>query len=163
AFCVESGRWTRRGGEQAGVFSSSADAAVSRDLKIAAKVANSQGEVWRNVAVAQDKLSANLGGRVNSAASESSLQLAVENHKVQETANNYVKELHIVHTKANVIGYAFAINGKLNSADSYASSVLFRKLWPKLLKASAIEAIAELPADQKFEPVTVENVRTFLS
>ena len=57
----------------------------------------------------------------------------------------------------------FAINGKLNSADTYASSALFRKLWPKLLKASAIEAIAELQKDQKFEPVTAENVRMFLS
>jgi len=93
AFCVESGRWTRRGGEASGVFSSSVDAAVTRDIKLAAKVANSQGDVWRNVAVAQDKLSATVGTRVNSAESESSLQLAVENRRVQETADNYVKEL----------------------------------------------------------------------
>ena len=164
AFCVESGRWTKRGGEQAGVFSSSVDAAVSRDLKIAAKLANSQGEVWKDVAVAQDKLSANIGSRVNSVESESSLQLAVENRKVQETADNYVKELsHVVYSKANVIGYAFAINGNINSADVYASSALFRKLWPKLLKASAIEAIAELRKDQKFEPATSGQVQTFFS
>ena len=86
------------------------------------------------------------------------------NRKVQETADNYVKELsNIVHTKANVIGYAFAINGNLNSADVYASSALFRKLWPKLLKASAIEAMAELHKDQKYEPVTSGQVRTFFS
>ena len=164
AYCVESGRWTKRGGEEAGVFSSSVDAAVSRDLKIAAKLANSQGEVWKNVTVAQDKLSANVGSRVNSAESESSLQLAVENRKVQETADGYVKELsRIVYTKANVIGYAFAINGNLNSADVYASTALFKKLWPKLLKASAIEAMAELRKDEKYQPASSDQVRTFFA
>jgi hypothetical protein len=164
AFCVESGRWTRRGGEEAGLFSSSADAVVSRDLKIAAKVANSQGEVWKNVAVSQDKLSAIVGSRVNAAESESSLQLAVENRRVQATADHYIKELsHIIYSKNNVIGYAFAINGNLNSADVYASSALFYKLWSKLLKASAIEAMAELRKDQKYEPATSDQVRTFFS
>ncbi|MBA2524631.1 MAG: hypothetical protein H0V18_02450 [Pyrinomonadaceae bacterium] len=37
------------------------------------------------------------------------------------------------------------------------------KLWPKLLKANAIEAIAELREDSKFEPATAENVKTFLA
>ncbi|HLE61497.1 MAG TPA: DUF6569 family protein [Pyrinomonadaceae bacterium] len=62
-----------------------------------------------------------------------------------------------------MIGYAFAINGAVNSADVYASSALFKKLWPKLLKANAIEAIAELRKDTKFEPATAENVKTFLA
>ncbi len=62
-----------------------------------------------------------------------------------------------------MIGYVFAINGAVNSADVYASSELFKKLWPKLLKANAIEAIAELQKDLKFEPATAENVKTFLA
>ena len=162
AFCVEHGRWSQRGSEQVAVFSSSSDVASTKELK-AAKVANSQGEVWKNVAAAQDKLSENVGTRVNSTVSESSLQLAVENRKVQETAESYIKGLSgIVNDKDDVIGYAFAINGKMNTADVYCSGLLFRKLWPKLLKASAIEAIAELQRDKKFEPATAENVRTFL-
>jgi hypothetical protein len=164
AFCVESGRWSGRGTEQAAVFTSSADVASTKEIKLAAKVANSQGEVWKNVATTQDKLSANVGVRVNSIVSESSLQLAVENRKVQENAESYTKPLsRIIEGQNDVIGYAFAINGKLNSADIYASGALFRKLWPKLLKASAIEAIAELQKDKEFEPVTAESVRLFLS
>src|ERR1700730_7891471 len=164
AFCVESGRWTKRGNEQSGTFGSSSEVASTRELKLAAKVARSQGDVWKNVAVAQDKLSENVGTRVNSETSESSLQLAVENPKVQQTADSYVRQLsRIVYTKRNVIGYVFAINGKVNSADVYASSALFIKLWPKLLRANAIEAISELRKDQKFEPVTQDLVRTFLS
>ena len=36
-----------------------------------------------------------------------------------------------------------AINGAINSADLYPSHGLFKKLWPKLLKAAATEAVAE--------------------
>jgi hypothetical protein len=164
AFCVESGRWTKRGSEQATNFSSSSAVANTKDLKLAAKVAASQGDVWKNVTVAQDKLSANVGTRVNSTRSESSLQLAVENVKVQEIANSYTRELErIVKSRQNVIGYVFAINGKVNSADVYASNALFLKLWPKLLQASAIEAIAELQQDLKVEPLSAGHVKAFLA
>src|SRR6266545_601187 len=158
AFCVEHGRWSGRGNEKAAVFSSSSDAVATKEIKLAAKQANSQGAVCENVKAAQDKLSENVGTRVNSTVSESSLQLAVENHKVQETAESYVQALAgIVNGGNDVIGYAFAINSKINSADVYASNALFKKLWPKLLKANAIEAIAELQKDQKFQQTNAEN------
>jgi hypothetical protein len=163
AFCVEHGRWSGRGNEKSTVFSSSADAATTREIKLAAKRSTSQGEVWRSVSVAQDKLSRNVGSSVNSPVSESSLQLAVENRKVQETADSYIRALSsIANGSDDVIGYVFAINGKVNSADVYGSNVLFRKLWPKLLKANAMEAIAELQ-DGKFRPASAENVQGFLS
>jgi hypothetical protein len=163
AFCVEHGRWSGRGNEKAAVFSSSADAVATREIKLAAKRSTSQGDVWRSVTVAQDKLSRNVGARVNSSVSESSLQLAVENNKVQETADIYIKALaNIAGSSNDVIGYVFAINGKVNSADIYGSNVLFKKLWPKLLKANAIEAIAELQPG-KFRPAAPETVAGFLS
>src|SRR5437868_3380467 len=164
AFCVESGRWTRRGSESSGRFDSSTERVATKDLKIAANQARSQTEVWNKVAEAQDKLSANVGTRVNSAASDSSFQLALENRQVQETAANYVKALtHIADEQTDIVGYAFAINGQINSADIYASSSLFRKLWPSLLKSSAIEAIADLQRGQKFKPIEADDVRDFLA
>jgi hypothetical protein len=163
AFCVEHGRWNARGNERKTVFGSSSDAVATKEIKLAAKRSNSQGGVWESVAVAQDKLSRNVGARVNSPVSESSLQLAVENGKVQETADNYVKALNgILNSSNDVIGYVFAINGKVNSADIYGSNVLFKKLWPKLLKANAVEAIAELQSD-KFKPASAESAKGFLA
>jgi hypothetical protein len=163
AFCVENGRWSKRGSEEVTVFNSSANVIAGRELKLAAKTAESQGEVWRQVAVAQDKLSANTGTRVNGAASPTSFQLALENKQVQASADSYVKGLGgIVSGKTDVIGYVFAINGKINSADVYASSALFKKLWPKLLQASAIEAVAELKRGQKFEAPAADAVKGFL-
>ena len=163
AFCVENGRWSKRGSEEVTVFNSSANVVASREVKLAAKNAESQGEVWKQVAVAQDKLSANTGTRVNGAASPTSFQLALENKEVQANADSYVKALsNILDGKTDVIGYVFAINGKINSADVYASSVLFKKLWPKLLKASAIEAVAELRRGEKFEAPKSDAVQGFL-
>lgn len=163
AFCVENGRWSKRGSEEVTVFNSSANVIAGRELKLAAKNAESQGEVWRQVAVAQDKLSANTGTRVNGAASPTSFQLALENQQVQASADSYVKALgSIVEGKPDVIGYVFAINGKINSADVYASSSLFKKLWPKLLQASAIEAVAELHRGEKFAAPAADAVKGFL-
>ena len=164
AFCVEQGRWSRRGNEQVAAFDSSSDAAPTKEIKLAAKRSKSQSGVWSNVKAAQDKMSQNVEAPVAAPASPSSLQLAVEHSKVQETAAGYTKALEkIVEGKSDVIGYAFAINGAINSADVYASNGLFLKLWPKLLKANAVEAIAELRKDSKFEPPTVENVQAFLA
>ena len=162
AFCVESGRWSKRANEPVEFFSSSAEVVSTKDLKLAAKRSKSQGAVWEKVRATQDKLSENVGTRVNSTVSESSLQLAVENPKVRETADSYIKSLAgITAGKNDVIGYVFAINGKVNSADVYGSSALFLKLWPKLLKANAVEAIAELQKE-KFEPVKPDSVSAFL-
>lgn len=163
AFCVENGRWSQRGNEAVAVFNSSANSVASREVKLAAKMKESQGEVWREVAAAQDKLSANIGTKVNGAASPTSFQLALENREVQATADNYVNALdNLLDRRTDVIGYVFAINGKINSADVYASSALFRKLWPKLLKASAIEAVAELQHGRKFEAPKPAEVQGFL-
>jgi hypothetical protein len=164
AFCVESGRWSKRGTEQAGSFSSSENSVSTKELKLAAKRSNSQSAVWENVSVAQTKLSKNVGASVNSSISSSSLELSVENTKVQESAASYINALSGILQRTNdVIGYAFAINGQVNSADVYASEALFAKLWPKLLKASAVEAIAELQKDQRPQLITEETILAFLA
>jgi hypothetical protein len=163
AFCVESGRWTQRKGEDKEKFGSSNDRVVTRDLKLAANLSKSQGEVWKKVAEAQDKLSTNVGTKVNSAVSNSSLQLALENKQVAATTDEYIKKLAaIVDGKTNVVGYAFVINGEVNSADVYASSALFKKLWPKLLRATAVEAVSELTKGQTYIQLKPETVQGFL-
>jgi hypothetical protein len=164
AFCVERGRWRQRGNESAGKFESSNEIVATRDLKLAANKAKSQGEVWAKVAEAQDKLSLNAGVSVNSTVSESSLQLSLENSRVKEMTDSYLRKLSgIIEGKGDVIGYAVVINGHVNSADVYGSSLLFRKLWPKLLKASAVEAVAELKKGAKFDQATAQKVGAFFT
>jgi hypothetical protein len=165
AFCVEHGRWTRRGAEASAQFSTSTDRAATKDLKLAARSAKSQGQVWQKVEEAQSKLSHNVGGAVNADASPSSLQLSLENPKVRATADEYTKALASAPVgDADVVGYAFAVNGQINSAEVYASHALFLKLWSGLLKSSAVEAVAELQPDAKPAPETKPaDVQGFLA
>ena len=164
AFCVESGRWNKRGTEESASFASSENSVALKEIKLAAKSSNSQQAVWENVKVAQEKLASNVGGSVQNSASASSLELSVEDPKVKETTAAYINALSkILQNKKDVIGYVFAINGQVNSADIYASHALFAKLWPKLIKASAVEAVAELKKDLEHKPVTDEIVLEFLT
>ena len=164
AFCVEAGRWSKRGNEENASFSSSENYAATKDLKLAAKRANSQQAVWENVKVAQDKLASNVMDAAPALKVTSSFELSVENAKVKETTAAYIDALsRILQDKRDVIGYVFAINGHVNSADVYASRALFVKLWPKLLKASAVEAVAEMNKEEATSPVVAEVVETFLA
>lgn len=164
AFCVEHGRWSQRGGETANAFTMSSMMVATKDLKMAAKVNRSQQQVWEKVDEAQEKLNRSVATEVRAANSASSLQLSLENEKVRETADAYIEKLSgIVNAQTDVIGYAFAINGKLNSADVYASNSLFNKLWPKLLKTSAIEATAESVIGAHVESVATEQAADFLA
>lgn len=163
AYCVESGRWTKRKNEDAGQFSSSNDRIVSKELKLAANGARSQSEVWEKVSEAQSKLSKNVGGSVAAAESRTSLQLSLENGRVASTASEYVSKFaNLIDGKSDVVGYAFAINGQINSADVYASNALFKKLWAKMLKAAAIEAVAENNGRTTAAAPKPEAVKSFL-
>ena len=47
----------------------------------------------------------------------------------------------------------------MNSADVYASHELFAKLWPKLLRSTAVEAVAELQKDKPSVAAKLEAVK----
>lgn len=163
SFCVEQGRWTARGGESTGEFSASTEIVPSKELKLAAKYTNSQAAVWKNVADAQNKLSAASNANVASPASRSSLQLSLENDVVRASADDYIEELRsIVKEHRDVIGFVFAINGEINSGDTYASNELFEKLWPRLLKAAAIEAVSESDRSGRRDHLSIEAVTNFM-
>ncbi|MGE0130752.1 MAG: DUF6569 family protein [Blastocatellales bacterium] len=101
---------------------------------------------------------------VASPMSSSSLQLSLENKHLKQAVDDYVKKLSpIIEGKNDVIGYVFAINGQINSADAYSSHALFKKLWPKMIESSATEAVGDLEKGKKYDPTPAEAVKTFLS
>jgi hypothetical protein len=175
AFCFEQHRWGKRGGnsncgeeeaedEEEESFSRSQAQVPNRNLKIAARDARSQRVVWDNVARAQMLLSRNVGANVKADKSESSLQLTLEHKKLVAAVAAYEKALKdCIDGKEDVIGLAIAVNGTMNSADVYASHELFVKLWPKLLQASAIEAVTEQQKGKTFEAPKVDAVKTWLA
>ena len=163
AFCVESGRWTKRGNEESDKFTNSNDRIVTKELKIAANGERSQQEVWKQVSEAQSKLGKAVGGSVASTTSSSSLQLSLENRQVASNVDDYMRQLSgAINGKSDVIGYAFSINGQINSADIYVSNALFKKVWLKMLKAAATEAVASAHGVRLAEPAKADAVKTFI-
>ncbi len=187
AFCVEHGRWSSRGTESASAFASANEVMPSREAKLAMRapkavsgslpetaapapadvpgmlVYSRQQEVWASVASVQDRLSEQLSANVASPASATSLQLSLENDKLKEARAGYVKELEkLGEEKDDIIGYVFAVNGSVNSADVYPSNALFRKMWPKLLAASVTEAIGSNAAKPAPAPAAA-SINEFLT
>lgn len=209
AYCVEQGRWSPRGTEDARKFSASEALLPSREAKVAiAKPVtsaptspvvssparspieaelnaaqrretmqaleqrmgalgggrtDSQGEVWRNVDALQRALSSNLSASVMSEKSRTSLQLSLENEKLKSVQAAYVAALEPAGLKDDdVIGVAVAIGGRIASADLYPSNGLFRKMWPKIVRAAATEAIA-LKDKAVQPPPSAEAVTAFLA
>ena len=163
-FCVEHGRWQQRGSEGAGSFGVSDNQLAGKELKLAAKKSGDQSAVWQGVSSYQSKMASKLGSSVCAEASPSSLELTMEHTKVKSATNEHLRNLSkVTDNRADVIGYAFAINGKINSADVYASNDLFKKLWPKLLKSSAAEAVADQEKGKTSTAPSSSDVLKFIS
>ena len=83
---------------------------------------------------------------------------------MQKPVEDHIHALTALGTKApDVVGYAFAVNGKLSSADVYATNDMFRKQWAKLLRSSAVEAIAEAGGGVPLAAPSIDTVRAFLA
>lgn len=163
SFCVERGRWQKRGNEKADEFSVSNRILPSKGLKLAANYNSSQRYVWDEVDSFQNKLSSNLGKSVKSEQSASSLQLTLEDKEVNKAVQEYVNLFsNIVKNSEDAVGFAYAINGKVEGAEIYSSNELFGKLWPKLLQAGSLEAVAELQKTDEFVVPAAKSVRAFL-
>lgn len=144
SFCVEQGRWQKRGNEEVTAFSSSKKKLNSKALKIAALAEKEQSKVWAEVAKVQEKLTKNTGAVAEDKASPSSLQLTLEQPSVMQSTSSYRSKFEtLAQNNTDAVGYLFAINGELNSAEIYGAHEIFKRAWPKLLEATASEAVAE--------------------
>jgi hypothetical protein len=140
--CVEQGRWTGRGNEAATRFQSSDQYVVNPNLKYA-NATGQQDIVWANVSNDQQRLSKATQAKVTENASSTSLQLTLEHPAVKAKVADYEDALRTRgEGQADVIGVVFVVNGQVMGADLYGSNALFRKVWPKLLRAAATEALA---------------------
>lgn len=170
SFCVEPGRWSARGGEDAAKFSSAREAMPSRktlaimaapsvdgagamrpaggnNLQVGSDTSTRQRLVWDEVAKMQADLSTGINASVAAPQSASSLQLALEHGKLNEVRQAYLGALEQQGLKdADVVGYVAAINGRPVSANLYPSNGLFQKMWQKQLTAAVTEAIGERAA-----------------
>jgi hypothetical protein len=160
-FCVEHGRWRARDtDESASLYvtleispaqaQKLADAAkqgyfggtagpLSKAARVAVQSEKSQQAVWDNVA----RNNAALG--VDSESGTFTRSYA--DKRVQSELEPYVAGLTAKISGQNrIVGAIVAINGKIESMDVFESTPLFRKLWPKLLKSYALDAVTTVDA-----------------
>jgi len=62
-----------------------------------------------------------------------------------------------------VTGVVIAINGNIEGAEVYGSASLFRKMWPKLIRTAAVDAIVEYQPGRKYELVDKDEIVAFLT
>ena len=116
SFCVESGRWSKRGLETDDKFSSNTTMLSSKKLKIASKYNGDQNRVWANVEQEQSKLNSSMSMAngyavdVRSDASASSLQLTLENDELTKMKNEIKTAFaNLLQENPNSVGFAYAI------------------------------------------------------
>ena len=140
SFCVEPGRWSRRGWESDSTFSGSTWGLASKDLKLAARLHGNQSEVWDRVSQMQQALGRVLRDAAANTPSSSSLQLTLENPALLSLAKEYTQSLGGVwQAPEDVVGYVALMNGTINSAEIYANHSLFCAASPKLLNSLAVD------------------------
>ncbi len=97
-----------------------------------------------------------------SPASATSLQLTLENKELEDVKQQYLEKLSgVLNGKTDVIGFVYAINGEINSAEIYNNKNLFRALWPKLLDAAITEAITEYNPGIHAQRLTADDLKAF--
>jgi hypothetical protein len=152
--CVEQGRWAYRSRS----FGSHGTSSHSRlRAKMTRHVSDSylstatpradQSEVWREVAC---KLGS-MGSRSDSMA----LEQTYSDH-----ARRIDADFGNLAPPEGCIGVAFALHGKVVGADLFDQPATLAKLWPKLLRSYAIDALEQ--PDQSAAPLTAEALSDWL-
>jgi hypothetical protein len=163
AFCVEPGRWASRtegGVATGGRFAYSSAPVATKEQKLAIKGSQSQAQVWEAGRTANSGLARN----ARTLSTQDSYVLAAEDPKVKERTEEYVKALvGAVEAKEELVGMAFAVNGEANTAEIYATTSLFLKLWPKLLRSASVEAFAKKSEKPVEKTASASDIAALLS
>src|SRR5205085_454868 len=84
-----------RGFEDAAKFTSSTHSVYAKSIRLAAKRASDQNQVWHSVAVSQEELGSALKKSVHAAASPTSYQLSVEDSALEKKKREYDERLRL--------------------------------------------------------------------
>ncbi len=152
--CVERGRWRYKSGKfDSGTTSSHGhlrmiiSKQVSGSYKAVGSPRSDQGAVWNEVARKMEKMGS----------SSSSDALHDFYHDYAQKLDAMLETLT---APEGCNGAAFAINGKIVGADLFDKSVTLRKLWPKLIKSYAADALED--PKEKPAPVEIERIADWL-
>ena len=176
-YCVEHGRWSRRAAAKTEMMLAELGDQSSNPEKLAAKAARGnfvakggflgksgrmaaqagegQQKVWEEVAEANSK------SRVMS--SSGAFTANFIDKTVAHQLQPYIEALADPIAKQDcVVGVVIAVNGQIESADVFESTPLFLKLWPKLLKCYALDALHAVNVAVSANPRSAADATIFL-
>jgi hypothetical protein len=159
-FCVEHSRWVE--GQKGKEFGFSVNPALApKGVRGAAKVEGSQDHVWGCVAAQKASASKQmLCPNTNSSVNE-----MLDAPQVQSISEEYANALSQALDRAenrDAVGMAIVFNGQIEEVDIYPNRTLFRKLYPRLIRAYAVQAALLKDQARAAEPLTDTAVAQFL-
>jgi|HubBroStandDraft_6_1064221.scaffolds.fasta_scaffold09601_5 hypothetical protein len=179
-YCVEHGRWGNRGLAETGVLlreiSAAQTPAVARPLaaeaakgkfvatpgplskkaRKAVQFGEGQQAVWDRVQMQIDEADVK--------SDSGAFTANYSDKRVRDGIEPYLKGLsEQIAGQDRVVGALVAVNGKVESVDIFESTPLFRKLWPKLLKSYALDALNAVAAKDAGKSCEVAAASAFLA
>jgi hypothetical protein len=158
--CVEHNRWVE--GNRGKEFGFSVNPALApKGVRGAAKVEGSQDRVWG--CVAAQKVSAHK--TLQCPNTNSSVNEMLDAPQVQSISEEYASALGQALERAengDAVGMAIVFNGQIEEVNLYPNHALFRKLFPRLIRAYAVQAALLKNQLQGREPLTDTAVAEFL-
>jgi hypothetical protein len=129
-YCVEHGRWTSVSKE----FKSER-LLVPNAVRQKAKITESQSEVWAEIAESQTRLGI--------ASGTSTVRANYADKEVQKKIDEYSKKFERVPKLVkSTIGVVVTTGNRIICFDMFANNGLLKKLWKKLIKSYAMDALA---------------------
>ncbi|MBU1741452.1 MAG: hypothetical protein KKC37_07895, partial [Proteobacteria bacterium] len=128
-YCVEKRRWRHVSRKF-----SSLDRAAPQKVRSLAYARATQGKVWENVA--------KVNRRVGAAPRTATLQAAYQDPKVKQKIKRYLGRLNSLPKKyPNLVGVVIVVKGRFLAADIFGHPELFARMWPKLVRSYALDAV----------------------
>lgn len=178
AFCVEPGRWEGRDNPGDQRFGLAQAPVATNEQKLAVRLEKDQSKVWeagrkvnRDLVLASKAEPPAAGGTGALTGATFSLEeakdsyvLAVEDPAVKKKLEERIAALEKAPgDRKDVVGAVFCMNGKVQSAEVYPANGLFRKLWPKLLRSAAVDAISQQKETSAVCVPSAADVRALLA
>jgi hypothetical protein len=152
-YCVEQGRWTY----ESDTFYSKKNLGTATLRAEGQKASDvSQTEIWDRVSAMCD--------RAGTASGSSRFQEAYETDEVKREIASYEKKMErIPSLYPDAIGVVIGVGGDITSVDLFANPHVFKHLWPKLLKSSALAAACRRSCGSIDQAGAVRFLRTIHS
>jgi hypothetical protein len=139
---------------------------LSKASRLAVQDSKDQSAVWGNVAdtFAMSRVNGSTTTTIVGLVDTGAFTVNYVDQNVLKQLEPYIDKLRQpVSKRPKIVGVIVAINGKIESVDVFESTPLFRKLWPKLLKSYALDAVATADYNEAKKTCTVTDAKSFLN